>query len=80
MDNEHAAAYGPSCADCGSGGCADGSGAYPPFCATAALAAEDRAALLEQYRDEDEPKQTQEVIVPPAQEPYGPGIVPPEEI
>ena len=34
----------------------------------------------EQYRDEDEPKQTQEVIVPPAQEPYGPGIVPPEEI
>ena len=33
----------------------------------------------EQYRDEDEPKQTQEVIVPPAQEPYGPGIVPPEE-
>ena len=53
MDNEHAAAYGPSCADCGSGGCADGSGAYPPFCATAALAAEDRAALLEQYRDEE---------------------------
>lgn len=34
----------------------------------------------EQYRDEDEPKQTQEVIVPPAQEPYGPGIVPPKEI
>ena len=34
----------------------------------------------EQYRDEDEPKQTQEVIVPPAQEPYGPGIVPPEVI
>lgn len=34
----------------------------------------------EQYRDEDEPKQTQEVIVPPAQEPYGPGTVPPEEI
>ena len=31
----------------------------------------------EQYRDEDEPKQTQEVIVPPAQEPYGPGTVPP---
>lgn len=28
----------------------------------------------EQYRDEDEPKQTQEVIVPPAQEPYGPRI------
>ena len=28
---------------------------------------------------EDEPKQTQEVIVPPAQEPYGPGTVPPEE-
>ncbi len=28
----------------------------------------------EQYRDEDEPKQTQEVIVPPAQEPYGPGL------
>ena len=27
----------------------------------------------EQHRDEDEPKQTQEVIVPPAQEPYGPG-------
>ena len=53
MDNEHAAAYGPSCADCGSGGCADGSGAYPPFCETAALAAEDRAALLEQYRDEE---------------------------
>ena len=24
----------------------------------------------EQHRDEDEPKQTQEVIVPPAQEPY----------
>lgn len=34
----------------------------------------------EQYRDEDEPKQTQGVIVPPAQEPYDPGIVPPEEI
>lgn len=33
----------------------------------------------EQHRDEDEPKQTQEVIVPPAQEPYGPVIVPPEE-
>lgn len=33
----------------------------------------------EQYRDKDEPKQTQEVIVPPAQEPYGPGTVPPEE-
>ncbi len=27
----------------------------------------------EQYRDEDEPKQTQEVIVPPAQEPYARG-------
>ena len=27
----------------------------------------------EQHRDEDEPKQTQEVIVPPAQEPYGGG-------
>ena len=53
MDNEHAAAYGPSCADCGSGGCADGSGTYPLFCETAALAAEDRAALLEQYRDEE---------------------------
>ena len=33
----------------------------------------------EQYRDEDEPKQTQEVIVPTAQEPYGPGFGPPVE-
>ena len=35
---------------------------------------------LSEVPDEDEPKQTQEVIVPPAQEPYGPRIVPPEEI
>ena len=33
----------------------------------------------EQYSDEDEPKQTQGVIVPPAKETYGPGLVPPEE-
>ena len=34
----------------------------------------------EQYNEDDPAETTQEVIVPPAQEPYGPGVVPPEEI
>ena len=34
----------------------------------------------EHYNEDDPQHTTQEVIVPPAQEPYGPGIVPPEEV
>ena len=34
----------------------------------------------EQYNEDDPAETTQEVIVPPAQEPYGPGVVPSEEI
>ena len=33
----------------------------------------------EHYSEENPQHTTQEVIVPPAQEPYGPAIVPPEE-
>ena len=33
----------------------------------------------EHYSEENPHHTTQEVIVPPAQEPYGPAIVPPEE-
>lgn len=43
--------FGPSCIDCGSGGCADLSGGYPPFCATAALTGEDVAALRTAYAE-----------------------------
>ena len=53
VDGEQYTGFGPSCADCGSGACADGSGSYPPFCRTASLAEGDREALLEEYRDED---------------------------
>lgn len=42
----------PSCIDCGLCGCADGSGAYPPFCATAALSDAEKQALLADYKDE----------------------------
>ncbi len=43
-----------SCIDCAQGGCFDGSGGYPAFCPTAALADADRDALARAYRDGDD--------------------------
>lgn len=40
----------PSCIDCALCGCADGSGSYPAFCATALLGQDVRDEICEQYR------------------------------
>lgn len=40
----------------------------------------DLSEVNDDHYENDPEETTQEVILPPAQEPYGPAIVPPEEV